>query len=359
MPLRAKLNSKDVYAYEFNENSWNELKATYKKQTLMMSCCDNKAIPKVSKLNNYFFAHARRGLCTSAPETFEHIFLKTLIAKIASSLGWNVMTEKVGETPEGDRWIADVFCTKEKTKIAFEIQWSSQTEIEFKRRQEKYIRSGIRTAWLYKLRHNQEYFPTNYETPAFGIQYKKDSNEMHVPQFNQTIDDFVRGMLSGKLKWKPHDGEELTGQLITYVQQCWKCKRNTRVILGIGFYDKDRTELELAGFHEDGIPEFILQQISNSALAKNGIGSIKNRYHKTMGEAYISNGCRHCEAIQGTSYYFDAWVEYAYTGSLGEPMMEFLFENSQETFHIEGKWYYGRKSFDRAGNQFRRRNVIP
>ncbi len=116
MPLRARLNEKDIIAYEFDENSWSQLKASYKKETLIMPCCDNKAIPKISKLNNYFFAHARRSGCTTGPETFEHIFLKTLIAKSASSLGWNVVTERVGETPDGERWIADVFCTKGKAK---------------------------------------------------------------------------------------------------------------------------------------------------------------------------------------------------------------------------------------------------
>ena len=30
MPLRARLNGEDVNSYEFNENSWNELKASYK-----------------------------------------------------------------------------------------------------------------------------------------------------------------------------------------------------------------------------------------------------------------------------------------------------------------------------------------
>ena len=229
MPLRAKLNKKDVFSYEFDENSWNQLKASYKKETLMMPCCDNKAIPKISKLNNYFFAHARRSGCTSAPETFEHIFLKTLIAKIACSLGWDVTTEKVGETPEGKRWIADVFCIKGKAKIAFEIQWSSQTETEFKRRQEKYIASGVRTAWLYKLRRNQDYLPTVYEMPAFGIQIKSDSGEMSVPQFDLSIDEFVRGMLEGKLKWRPKRNEKLIGKLITDYNQCWRC--NTKLTL--------------------------------------------------------------------------------------------------------------------------------
>lgn len=344
MPLRARLNGENVYSYEFNEKSWNELKASYKKQILMMPCCENKAIPKVSKLNNYFFAHARKGQCTSAPESFEHIFLKTRIAKIASSLGWNVITEKMGETPNGEGWVADVFCTRGKAKIAFEIQWSSQTKAEFERRQNKYIASGIRNVWLYRLRHNQDSFPTRYKIPAFGIQYRKDSDEMYVPQFKETIDDFVQGMLTGRLKWRPHEGEELVGKLITYVQQCWRCKEDTRVILGVGFYDGDGIELELVSFQEDGIPEFILQQVSNSILAEDGIGAIKSRYHKTMGEAYVSNGCCHCDAIQGASYYWDEWVEYVYTGSLGEPMMQFRFKDAQEVFRIESKWYFDCKA---------------
>ena len=116
------------------------------------------------------------------------------------------------------------------------------------------------------------------------------------------------------------------------------------MILGVGFYGKDGTDLELAGFHEDGIPEFILQQIDNSVLVKSGIGSIKSRYHKTMQEAYISNGCRYCDAVQGSSYIFDAWVEYAYTGLVGEPTIEFSLQNSQETFHIKNKWYFDGKS---------------
>gem|GEM_PF-1532885 len=41
MPLRARLNEKDIIAYEFDENSWSQLKASYKKETLIMPCCDN------------------------------------------------------------------------------------------------------------------------------------------------------------------------------------------------------------------------------------------------------------------------------------------------------------------------------
>jgi len=344
MPLRARLNEKDIFSYEFDENAWNQLKASYKQETLMMPCCDNKAIPKISKLNNYFFAHARRSGCTSAPETFEHIFLKTLIAKIARSLGWDVTTEKIGETPEGERWIADVFCIKGKAKIAIEIQWSPQTETEFRRRQEKYIASGVRTAWLYKLRRNQDYLPALYEIPAFGIQIKSDSGEMDVPQFDLPIDKFVRGMLEGKLKWRPEQNEKLIGKLITDHNQCWRCKRKTKVILGIGIYDKEGINLSHLYFHDNeiSVPKFILQHLNNSELGKNNIAPIKPRYSNTMQEAYLSNGCFHCDAIQGQWFLYDAWVDAVYAES-SQTIMDFSFINGYNNFRVEGKWYFGKE----------------
>ena len=56
MPLRARLNDEDIYSYEFNEKSWNELKASYKKQTLMMPLkCHRLFRPKISKVKRRFF----------------------------------------------------------------------------------------------------------------------------------------------------------------------------------------------------------------------------------------------------------------------------------------------------------------
>jgi len=190
MPLRAIRNGADVVSYEYDEVSWNKLKTSYKKETLIMPCCENKAIPKVSKLGNYFFAHARKRQCLSAPETFEHIHLKTWIAKIAASLGYDVTTEKVGETPEGERWRADVFLTKGQAKLALEIQLTSQTVSEFQRRQAKYRASGVRTLWLYKRRRRQN-IPCDYDMPVFEIEAQDESGTFIVPMFDVDVNEFV------------------------------------------------------------------------------------------------------------------------------------------------------------------------
>lgn len=152
MPLKASLNGKEIHSFEFNSQEWEYLKQTYKSQSLFMSCCGQPGIPKTSKLNNYYFAHKSKSDCLYAKESAEHLYLKFLIAKLASDAGWSVTTEKQGATPAGEQWIADVFCTRNNAKLVFEVQLSPQKDDEFKERQKRYIASGVRALWLRKLR---------------------------------------------------------------------------------------------------------------------------------------------------------------------------------------------------------------
>lgn len=347
MPLRAIINGKDIFSFEHDENSWNELKTSHKEHSLQMPCCDSKAVPKTSKLNNYFFAHSKKGECLTAPESDEHIFLKTLIARKAISLGWGVVTEKPGKTPEDEQWIADVFCTKGNASLAFEVQWSPQTKDEFIRRQEKYKASDVRAAWLYRLHGNRDHcqrdIPYEYETPVFGIKYRKRSKDLYVPQFDASVDDFVSGMLQGKLKWFPIKGETLTAKLIPVEEPCWRCKKLTKMIVGMFFYNSAGEEISSVCFTDVGIPELILTHTNNKTLASYGVGAIKSRYSKTVGESYLSNGCYHCDAIQGDFFVSMIFAE-GYYDSFLEPILEFTINNGQEGVpYIEGDWYFEEK----------------
>jgi competence CoiA-like predicted nuclease len=95
-----------------------------------MPCCHVAAVPKTSTLGNYFFAHARRGECTTAPESAEHLYCKTLMAKAAASAGWTVTAERAGVSPGGEAWVADVFCEKGSAQVALEVQMSPQPREE-------------------------------------------------------------------------------------------------------------------------------------------------------------------------------------------------------------------------------------
>jgi len=175
MPLRALLDGKQLYSFLHLDDEWQQLKQNDIRKRLKMACCDRRAIPKTSKLGTPYFAHHKRGDCSSAPESAEHLYLKSLVAKTAIEFGWNVVTEQRGETPDGEAWVADVFCSKGSSKLAFEIQWSYQHREEFERRQAKYVASGVRCAWLYRLHAGREYTDSdigvsaNKSAPTFQL----------------------------------------------------------------------------------------------------------------------------------------------------------------------------------------------
>ncbi len=82
-------------------------------KNLRMTCCDEHATIKTSKLGTQFFAHKRRGECTSAAETAEHLFVKACIAKAIRGTGWEVdqgaawpsaRRKRVGSRCDGQPW---------------------------------------------------------------------------------------------------------------------------------------------------------------------------------------------------------------------------------------------------------------
>ncbi len=306
MPLRAILDNKEVQSFNQTQEKWKFLKSNYQNHDLTMQCCDRKGIPKTSKLGTQYFAHSKRGDCASAPETAEHLHLKYLTAKAATDCGWKVYTEYQGESKTGEKWIADVYCTKGKAAIALEMQWSQQTEEEFKRRQDKYVDSGVRCAWLYRLQGRKEYTSDDLsqsdELPIFGFRVDSDSNSFVITQFKLHAEEFIKALLNGQVSWSPKAGDKLEVGLIPFTEPCWRCKKGTAAVIGLDIQDKRGNHLGLPTFLESGTVEWIMNNYSTTQLAVHGIGPIKKRYSKTINEEYISNGCTHCDALLGTNF---------------------------------------------------------
>lgn len=337
MPLRAILDGQPTSAYELDSVAWNALKGSYKGSCLVMPCCPRQAIPKTSKLGVQYFAHARRGDCTSAPESEDHLLLKSLIAQVALQQGWQVTTEYAGSTPSGEPWVADVYCVNGSARIALEVQWSQQTLAEYQRRTKKYAESGVRCAWLFRLHGGKQHYRTDfiedYELPYFGI--RKDGGDYVVSRYETGVPAFISGLLSGQLAWYPKVNEQLSMRVSFVEVTCWKCHGQTSMASGLDVFTDTKTPLASLSFTDPRAARWIADQVHESLLRQHGIGPIRERHSKTAGGAYLSNGCVHCGALQGNHFIPGYWEGEGEGNSLTVD-----WRYSPDQLEVTGAWYF-------------------
>lgn len=304
MPLRAISGDENIFSFKFNETSWENLKVFYKSKQLVMPCCKNPAIPKTSKLGNYFFAHGTRGDCNYLPESPEHIYIKTLVANAAIEAGWEVTTEHSGETPQGEKWIADVFCRKRKVQLALEIQCSSQTEKDTRLRQARYDKSNIRCCWFLSEKTFTNFnMQPNRQLPYFLFSSYKADIEPKIKSFDMNLKEFVIALLSGKIKWKEEEVTEIYN-ILCIKDRCWNkdCKKEIKQIYGysIDVYGDIAKTVPNAST----ILEYIHSFISNEELKKLGLNSIKacSNLKGNAPQFPYCNICLYCGLPQSNFY---------------------------------------------------------
>jgi len=344
MPLRCKMNEIEINSFNISKEEWIALKKNSKNVKFTTVCCNQKCIPKTSKLGTQFFAHKSHSECTSAPETKEHLLAKEIIAKVAQKNGWGVKTEFEGQSQLGDKWIADVYCEKDNKKIVFEVQWSAQTAVETKRRQNIYKQSGIRTCWFMKTSKKKYYnfdeIEDTLEVPQFGIGFDEIEKKFIITKFEISLEDMVDGMLQGKLKWSPKRGDVLKAKVVFGSTLCWKCKKEINEILGLELEDKDKNKLGFLDFDYKRIAELIKNNLEVKLCDANRIGEIKKSYSNTIKDYYIANRCYYCNSILGNFYLHEAKKN-------DTPIKEFDVIYDQRLIDCElfPKWYFiGKKN---------------
>jgi hypothetical protein len=326
MPLKCFRDDEPILAFDVeSDEAWDGLREENAiRKNLRMPCCGAGVTLRTSKLGTKHFAHARRGPCSTAPESAQHLLAKRTIVEGARRTPWNAVTEQAGESAEFGPWIADVLASKGKSNIAFEVQWSRQDDGETRRRQARYASPGVRGLWLMR----QHDFPKEKDIPAFRLVFDEASRAFSVQlpspehhpwlgskesndaaNWSQSIElsRFVEGALSGRLRFAPVLGLTMPVEVFTEPTTCWKCKGDTRLVLGIVFAASRvlpgcaDVELTLHSFGdqlEDGA-EVVARMLPAALLRKHGIGELRPRRSKTEGGAYLSNGCVHCGALQG------------------------------------------------------------
>ncbi|MBU4009689.1 MAG: hypothetical protein KJ882_02890, partial [Proteobacteria bacterium] len=223
--------------------------------------------------------------------------------------------------------VADVYAEKGGAKIVFEIQLSPQTQFEMVRRQEKYKISDIRCAWFTKRRiHDFHMSDDNYDVPNFAIDLAEDKKKFIVCRFDVDLEEFVSGMLAGKLKMPGIENRIAHTGLIIGYDKCWKCHKWTNVILGLLHMDDENSENFVYSGYGCGFLKF--EQISylinskfltENVRIKHKIGLIKERYSRTTESSYLSNGCFHCDALMGNHFLKNLFEKICYVGRFPSP----------------------------------------
>lgn len=370
MPLKCLRGGEEIYAFNIGSNeAWESLrKNNLKAKDLRMPCCGAAVVLRTSKLGTKHFAHVRIGQCTTAPETAEHLLAKMAVVEAIRRTDWKPLPEQTGNTSAGEEWRADVLAVKGNAKVAFEIQWSRQDQIETERRQKRYAEAGVRGLWLFR----QKDFPVEQKTPAFRLVYEPegrsflillpspfyDSNwaardKQDTMSWGQSIPlpAFVSGSLNGQLHFAPVLGRTMPVEVQSVTIPCWKCKKPTGVVIGLNFAasrnlpghpDIPTTIYELS----DALPggdAVVMSLLPAHLLMQHGIGVIKPRYSKTAGGEYLSNGCIHCDALQGR--FFEH--EYAFDGKKAFEI-ETVFRNEWGTLLEDAQSYIYRWWFHEA-----------
>jgi len=316
MPLRCIDEvGESVHSFEIEHERWNALREENKRhQHLRLPCCGGGTVLKTSRLGTHFFAHHKNGECGGAPESLDHLQIKEIVAKEMRECGWHAETEVTGYCPNGEQWRTDVLASKANVKVAVEVQWSPESIDVILDRQSRYKRSGIRGLWLIK----QPGFPISKDLPAACVYLPKDEKQYTVliPYFanlkardrqnasnwvkRTSVTAFIRAALEARLRWGVKAGQNATATVYAAQARCWRCKSETELVTRIDL-DIESIPYSLSIYDFEHKPR-LLYFLLPGDLKSAGVGVIKSRYSKTMGEAYVSNGCVSCDAIQGRFY---------------------------------------------------------
>ena len=65
--------------------------------------------------------------------------------------------------------------------------------------------------------------------------------------------------------------------------------------------------MDLEDFDSPAGTAVLAEALSSVDLRSRGIGTVRSRFSKTRGSAYLSNGCVHCDSLQGAFYEHEVW----------------------------------------------------
>ncbi len=347
MPLRCINPEGDtsILAFDLTLESWRVLEAENRRRRhLRMPCCAAKVTLRRSKHGMAHFVHKTVGCSTTASETETHLWLKRMAVEAAREQGWEAQTEVVGQTPGGEPWRSDVLAWFGKSRVALEVQWSSQTGEETMRRQERYRVSGVRALWLFR----QGSFPVDEALPAAHIggtvkegltavlPGERPGSLRHGGGQEIPMAEFLAAAFGRRLRFGlPLD---VPAHFLTHTGRlfCWACGAETPILTWV----EVRAGRHVAQVTVPRLGEHpqLWKQVRGWLPTSFSTNAIRPRYSRTQKRSYLSNGCHHCDALIGEFFEHDAWDDQEVIHEITAPLDEAWREAMVQDDGAEACW---------------------
>ena len=335
MPLTAQADGLDIAAFQLSDEQWEQLSNS----TLQTRCCGRTAHRRTSKLGTRHFVHHRRGECTTAPESAEHLALKEQIAITAQAAGWDVTLEA-----QHGQFVVDVEARHGDEVFAFEVQWSRQGAGEYERRSRLYEEAGIELVWLVR--------PPSWDTigiaPSRSVWLEKPSDGERVPThvrmpgryppFAQPLGAFVMDVLSARACWRERIElvERPHALIVEIPETCWKCSKAATGHL-VGGVAACCGHIEPPPLYQEATGDLVRRVQQRGWLLADTTMPIEWRSTRTSGSSYFANVCPHCSAVSGDHFLARQRDERG-TGSDGRPRGVYQVPCTRETIASLYNW---------------------
>lgn len=319
MPLVALVDGDRKVSSLLSDDGWAALKKDVQAKRIPLTLrCGQPGHLRSTRKGTRFFAHnpGSGHECDSTGETQQHLRAKDIIVRAAVAAGWDAEPEV-----RGDGWIADVLATRGNVRIAFEVQWSSQSDADFEHRQSRYQRDGVRGAWFVRHASSIPSVPSA-DLPIFSLAEEGDDMVTSIGE-RRALGDAVTFLLSGKIKHREYLSDNSPASLHVRAHQhaCWKCAAKFLVWHVASFSLTGTCKQERGGWlsyqlfaadrieNAPGVRDAISRAAANQTLP---VALLQARSTKASGTRYMAFVCPGCNATSGDVFIQNLFFEEAY-----------------------------------------------
>jgi hypothetical protein len=154
------------------------------------------------------------------------------------------------------------------------------------------------------------------QAKALGARWDARARSWYVPA-GRDLPPFARWLPTEPAVDLGAPGPRLAVWVVGLADHCWKCQQLTVNVVGLLPQDAGEDELLTTD-----VTNQLAMAVAKALLAEEAqaarVGVIKQRFSRTLGQSYLSNGCVACDALQGDFPLFhEALPEVLAEGGLG------------------------------------------